>query len=116
MFTRIFSPALLVLLAACGKTAGTADEKVTQAAPSDRVECAVAKNQLTADCAIERQGNAITVRHADGSFRRFEIDAQGKFGAADGAEEVSGQKNSDGSVDVTIGDRHYRFGPGQLQP
>lgn len=112
MSLRISSLAALVALAACAK----GEDKVASAAPGDRVECAVANDRMSSDCAIERSGNTITVRHADGSFRRFEIDTEGKFGAADGAEEVAGRRNADGSVDVSIGDRRYRFGPGQLTP
>jgi hypothetical protein len=114
MFLRTSSIALLLSLAGCGS--GTVAKQVADAPVADRVECAVTQGPLAADCAIERQGEAITVRHADGSFRRFEIDAAGKFGAADGAEEVAGRRNSDGSVDVSIGDRRYRFAAKQLTP
>ncbi len=113
MSMRISSFMPLLALAACGKGA---PDPVAQAPASDRVECGVEQATLAANCAIERQGGAVTVRHSDGSFRRFEIDATGKFGAADGAEEVAGRRNADGSIDVTISDRHYRFGAGQLKP
>ncbi len=112
MSTQISNLAMLLVLAACSK----GEDKVAQAPAADRVQCAVDQGRLAADCAIERQGGTITVRHSDGSFRRFEIDAAGQFGAADGAEEVSGRRNADGSVDVMIGERRYRFGPDQLKP
>jgi len=114
MFLRISSLAGLVALAGCGSS-DTVSKQVADAPASDRVECAVGKAALASDCAIERDGRTITVRHSDGSFRRFEIDAAGKFGAADGADEVAGKRDGDGSVDVSIGDRRYRFGADQLK-
>lgn len=112
MFLRTSSVALVLALAACGK----GDDKVASAPAADRVECAVAQGSMAVDCAMERDGQLITVRHSDGSFRRFEIDAAGKFGAADGAEEVAGKRSADGSVGVSIGERRYRFNASQLRP
>lgn len=115
MLLRISSLAVLALLAACDG-GSTVAKQVADAPDADRVECATGPDALAKACAIERDGNAITVRHADGSFRRFEIDAKGQFGTADGAEEVAGSRAPDGHVDVMIGDRRYRFAPGQLTP
>jgi hypothetical protein len=113
MSLRIFSTAALLLLAACSKNA---PDPVAEAKPEDRVQCARGNVALATDCAVARDGNLFTVRHADGGFRRFEIDENGDFGSADGAEDVSGSRLSDGSVDVRIGDAHYRFAPTQLAP
>lgn len=113
MFLRTSSLALAALMTACG-SGPSVPQQVADAPAADRVDCAIGTVALAKDCALERVGETITVRHTDGSFRRFEIDAKGQFGAADGAEEVSGKRSADGSVDVTIGDRRYRFGPGQL--
>ncbi len=114
MSLRISSFALLTVLAGCGSTPDT--KQVTDAPAADRVACAAGPGRLSDDCAMERDGSSVIVRHADGSFRRFEVDAAGTFGAADGAEEVSGRRQADGSVDVLIGDRRYRFLRGQLKP
>ncbi len=113
MFLRISSLALAALLASCG-SGSSVPKQIADAPDADRVDCAIGEGALARDCALERTGETITVRHADGSFRRFEIDAKGQFGSADGAEEVAGKRGADGSVDVSIGERRYRFGPGQL--
>jgi hypothetical protein len=113
MSLRIFSASALLLLAACSEKA---PDPVAQADPADRVQCAIGDAALAPDCAVARDGNLFTVRHADGSFRRFEIDENGDFGAADGAEDVTGSRLPDGSVDVRIGEAHYRFAPAQLTP
>lgn len=63
-----------------------------------------------------RDGEIVTVQHRDGSFRRFEIDADGRLGSADGAEQVAGRREADGTVTVRIGDATYRFAAGQLFP
>lgn len=110
MFLRIFSAALL-MLAACSKGA---PDPVAAAKSEDRVECATGAAVLAKDCAVDVTGNTLTVRHADGSFRRFEIDANGDFGTADGADDVTGNRLSDGTIDVRVGEAHYRFAPGQL--
>jgi hypothetical protein len=115
MSLRISSLALVALIAGCGSSPSL-PQQVADAPASDRVDCAIGKGALAQDCALERVGPVVTVRHADGSFRRFEIDTKGQFGAADGAEEVSGKRGADGSVDVAIGDRRYRFAAGQLKP
>jgi hypothetical protein len=115
MFLRISSLAMLTLLSGCGSNS-TVSQQVADAPANDRVECAIGAAPLTKDCAIERNSGTITVRHADGSFRRFEVDAKGQFGAADGAEEIAGQRSPDGSVAVSIGDRRYRFASTQLTP
>lgn len=113
MSLRTFSVSALLLLAACSKTA---PDPVAEAEPADRVQCAIGDAALAADCAVARDGNIFTVRHADGAFRRFEIDENGDFGSADGAEDVTGSRMPDGSVDVRIGDAHYRFTAEQLAP
>jgi hypothetical protein len=113
MSLRTFSTAALLLLAACSKSA---PDPVTEAKPENRVQCAMGEAALAADCAVSRDASIFTVRHADGGFRRFEIDENGDFGSADGAEDVTGSRLSDGSVDVRIGDAHYRFTAEQLAP
>lgn len=113
MSLRISSLASLLLLGACG-SGSSVPKQIADAPEADRVDCAIGDGTLKKDCALERVGETITVRHPDGSFRRFEVDAKGQFGAADGAEEVAGKRAADSSVEVSIGDRRYRFGPGQL--
>jgi hypothetical protein len=113
MFLRIFSFSVALMLVGCSKPAET---PVGAAKPEDRVACAIGDSELAADCLIERAGSSVVVRHSDGSFRRFEIDTDGKIGSADGADDVEGKREADGSVDFRIGDAHYRFAPGQLKP
>jgi hypothetical protein len=113
MSLRIFSAAALLLAAACSKGA---PDPVAQAKPDNLVQCAFGGAAMAPDCAVSRDGSIYTVRHNDGAFRRFEIDENGDFGSADGAEGVTGTRMSDGSVDVRIGNAHYRFAPTQLAP
>jgi hypothetical protein len=113
MFLRIFSIIIVLGLAGCGQSS---ENPVTTANATDRIACATGDNALVMDCAMERDGAMITVRHRDGSFRRFEVDANGQFGSADGADEVTGSRREDGTIDVRLSDIHYRFATDQLQP
>jgi hypothetical protein len=108
---RIFSLVLLSVISGCSAQGGNV---VAEAKGEDRILCAIGDAQLVDDCAIERTKDVVTVRHIDGSFRRFEIQADGTIATADGADELVAKEMNDGATDVRIGDAHYRFAAEQL--
>ena len=103
---RIYSLGLLLAIAGCGEQAKTV---VAEAKAEDRVLCAIGDAQLVDDCAIERSAETLTVRHADGSFRRFERQADGSLATADGADQLMATRMGDGTTEAKVGDAHYRF-------
>jgi hypothetical protein len=107
MFLRIFSAAILLALAACsGKSAEEVD------ANAERIACALndAKT-FTSACALERTiqngKSTLIIRHPDGSFRRFEVQADGhSLATTDGADAVEVMHNGKDS-EITVADDHY---------
>ena len=77
------------------------------------IECALGPGMaFVRDCTIERsqQGglHRMLVRHPDGGFRRFEVDADNNIVAADGAE--SAQVALSGAIaQVSVGEDRYRI-------
>jgi hypothetical protein len=66
------------------------------------------------DCLIERKGDMLTMRHADGGFRRFRVLADGRgLEAADGAEPATLRISGQGQIEVTAGHDRYRL-PAQI--
>lgn len=69
---------------------------------------------MTRDCTVERSsspdGVTLTLRNADGRFRRLLItrDGQGVI-AADGAEPAVVRMGGDREIDVMVGGDHYRL-------
>ncbi len=109
MFLRISSAALLIALAACsGKSAEQAE------AGAERIACALADAKtFTSACEVERTSqngkNNVIVRHPDGSFRRFEVLADGhSLATTDGADPVEVTANGR-DTEITVGDDHYLF-------
>jgi hypothetical protein len=110
MFMRIFSVAVMLTLAGCGSQPAF-ENKVEQAKPDDRIECAIGGAQdFTRSCALER-GNrtALTLRHEDGGFRRLTLESDGTIDTADGADAITVQTLSDGRTEVTVGGDRYRL-------
>ena len=103
MSLRIFSAALLLALAACSKE--TTPDPVASAAADNRIDCATGNAPLTKDCAVEQSGDVMTIRRADGSFRRLIVTADGQIEAADGADAADVQ--ADGTV--RVGEDRYRL-------
>lgn len=110
MSLRIFSPGLVLALAACTPAP---EDKVATAAPDDRIECALGgATEFTRGCAVERgEGTMLIIRHADGGFRRIDLAADGTITAADGSDEPGGKMLPDGRFDLALGSDRYRLPP-----
>lgn len=108
--------AALALLAGCGGEAPTArnqSDGAADAAPVDdgKADCALAGSGAWAhDCAVERAGDMLTLRHPDGGFRRFRVLADGRgLEAADGAEAAKLSIMDDKRIEVVVGADRYRL-------
>ena len=121
MSSRISNLALAVLLAACGgppEQVADGSESVAQGtgtpteAPVEQIACGA---DLTARCTVERTaidgGEMLTLRDADGGFRRLRIGADGGIAAADGAEPAAIVARGATGTEVAIGDMRYRLPP-----
>lgn len=99
---------LCLALAACGKPAPGSGQ---EADGGRNVECAIgAKADWTHDCVVQRDGDMLTLRHADGGFRRFTIVRDGRgLVPADGAEEAGIRIVGDGQIELTVADARYRL-------
>lgn len=61
-------------------------------------------------CSVDQRGDLVTLRHADGGFRRFQIVKDGRgLMAADGAEVATLSIVGKGLVEVHIGADRYRI-------
>jgi hypothetical protein len=96
-------------LLAAGCDRGAESGSLAGAASDERIECRVS-DEWARDCAVEREGDVLTIRHADGGFRRLRILTDGRgLEAADGAEGakvtiIDGQR-----IEVTVGAESYRL-------
>lgn len=116
-----------LLLAGCdggGVPGGAGDNRTATSsgpasAPVDdgHVDCAIGGGaQWTRDCLIEQQGDMLTIRHADGGFRRFRIVTDGRgVVPADGAEAAVVRVDGDRWIAVTVGQDLYRL-PATIAP
>lgn len=122
MSLRISSLILLAALAGCnGKPKGATSlaEAEQQAAASraedGRVSCATnGGDSFAEDCSIEQSagpdGTILTIRHADGGFRRLAIAKDGRgVIAADGADPAVVVPLAEGLIEVRIGGDRYRL-------
>lgn len=77
------------------------------------IECAIgAGANWTGHCPVERHGDLLTIRHADGGFRRFLIIQGGRsIMPADGAEESSSRRVEGDRIELSIGEDRYRLPP-----
>ncbi len=122
MSTRIFSIALVALLAGCGESA--TDTKVlaraeanqsVEAADDGRIQCAVAGAKAFARvCELDREETAagliLTIRHPDGGFHRLRVTKDGHgVVAADGAEPAVVTIVAPDEIEVALGDDTYRL-------
>lgn len=122
---RTSCASILLALASCG---GTATEQVAEQPPGDtasseaatrengeRIACAPNNaSQMERTCMVERsqtsEGAVLTVRHADGGFRRLLVVEDGRgLVAADGAQPAEVTLVSDDEIEVTIGPDRYRL-------
>lgn len=120
MSTRA-APLLLLSLAACGpSTADQATLAKVEAAQQEgieedgRVRCARGSEALANDCTIERtagkDGLILTIRHADGAFRRLLVTRDGRgVVAADGAEPARVTVLSANRIAVAIAADRYEL-------
>ena len=109
-------------LAACGREQPGAAETAVRGddRPVLQIPCAKGAAPLVADCTIEQtrrpDGVVLTIRHADGGFRRLRVTADGRgVAAADGAERARVTLAKAGSIDVALGTDRYRL-PATMQP
>jgi hypothetical protein len=114
MSTRTSSAALTLLLLLAGCQVREEGERQAGAADDDAIECALdGAARFERVCAVERAeldgGRALTVRHPDGGFRRFNVLTDGHgLAAADGADEAKTTIEGDTLV-VTVDNDRYRF-------
>ncbi|WP_242137167.1 hypothetical protein [Sphingomonas sp. TREG-RG-20F-R18-01] len=116
MFTRISSLVLsALLLAGCGEREGDHTVRAQQNAELPTVFCAHGgTSQLVRACTIERMqtqsGVVLTLRHADGAFRRLLVTHDGRgVIAADGAQQAVVRVLGAGEVEVGVGGDRYRL-------
>ena len=110
----------LALLAAC---AGSSDPNAPQGngaaapppgQPDNRIECQPAgaasfERAGTVDVADTSHGPVLTIRKADGGFRRLLVAPDGAISAADGAEAAHIISRGAGAVEVEIGGDRFRL-------
>ena len=117
---RVFLFAPFALLAACG---GSPDPNAPQGIgaaapppgqPDNRIDCRprgapVFARACTVDGADSPQGRVLTIRKADGGFRRLLVAPDGRISAADGAEAAHIISRGAGAVEVEIGGDRFRL-------
>lgn len=98
--------ALLAILPACNGWKANGSGKGEKA-----VECAIGAGALwTRSCPVERSGDLLILRHANGGFRRFRLVSDGRgLTSADGAEEASVMITGKNEIELAIGDDRYRL-------
>jgi hypothetical protein len=117
---RLFLLAPLALLAAC---AGSSDPNAPQGngaaapppgQPDNRIECrpagaAAFERACTVDGVDSPRGRVLTIRKADGGFRRLLVASDGRISAADGAQAAHIVWRGAGATEVEIGGDHFRL-------
>lgn len=117
---RIAAAALALLVAACGPAEPVAQPTNGAAAPAagvpdNRIECRVAgaaafERACSVTAADSPRGRVLTVRKADGGFRRLLVTRDGRgVAAADGAERADVTMLDDGRIEVEIGGDRFRL-------
>lgn len=108
---RIAGAGLLCLaLAACDGGGTTGDAAIKGGGPGV-ADCAIGANAgWSRSCAVERDGGILTIRHADGGFRRFHIMKDGRgLATVDGAEQAAVAVIGKGQIELTVGEDRYRL-------
>lgn len=104
-------------LAACQRPladGGTAAEGGVAAGGTDKVPCARGSGALAPTCAVDRgklgDDLVLTIRHADGAFRRLIVARDGRgVIAADGAEPAKVTVLGPDRIAVAIGNDRYEL-------
>jgi hypothetical protein len=120
---RSLSLAPLFLLAACGGSADPAAPQGNGAAapppgqPDNRIECQPAgatafERACTVDSAESPRGRMLTIRKADGGFRRLLLGRDGEISAADGAQPAHVIARGAAGTEVEIGGDRFRLAAG----
>lgn len=118
MSMRIYKPgrlshapvALLLLLAACSPEAARKDTPVAGSAGAAIACRSGGESGMRPLCAVERQGDIVTLRMPAGGFRRLRIVADGRgLIAADGAAPAHVTPVPPAWIDVTVENDHYRL-------
>ncbi|KEQ53468.1 putative uncharacterized protein precursor [Sphingobium chlorophenolicum] len=93
---------LCLALAACGRSSNLAGQET--------ISCAIGVGAAWRDdCPVERARDLLTVRHADGGFRRFRIVHDGRgVVPADGAERADIRIAGKDAIELSIGQDRYR--------
>ena len=113
--------ASLAMLAACGSAEpsnlqGNGAAAPPPGEPDNRIECRPAgvasfARVCTLDSAPTARGNMLTIRKADGGFRRLIETNDGHFLAADGAQQAHAIPLQDRRTEVEIGGDRFRIPP-----
>ena len=120
---RRLLPLLLPLLASCGSRPAVESNGAAapeQGAPDNRIDCRpVGQAGFERTCTVERadspEGRIITIRKADGGFRRLRMTNDGTgVAAADGAEQAHVSILPDQRIEVEIGGDRFRL-PARVQ-
>ena len=106
MSLRIFSAALFLVVAGCGKIVRDKDETP--------VSCALnSQSAFTDDCWTLPTGRGdgwtMTIHHPDGGFRRLAVDSKGVISAADGASATVVRPLPGGGTEHVIDGDRYRL-------
>ena len=117
----LLAPALL--LAACGGPADPPAAPTNGAAapepgaPDNRIECQPAgagafERACTVEAGETPRGRVLTIRKADGGFRRLLVGRDGRISAADGAEPARVETTGSAGAQVEIGGDRFRLPAG----
>lgn len=102
---------LLPLVVACDGQEQIAN--MVEARSPDSRPCVMTMGAGTAPdqpCTAEKTGDILTIRHADGGFRRFRVLTDGRgLESADGAEPATVRLVDHGHIEVDAGDTRYRL-------
>ncbi|HYD13323.1 MAG TPA: hypothetical protein VEC11_10795 [Allosphingosinicella sp.] len=116
--------AALLLLAACGGAPADPPASPTNGAaappagePDNRIECrpagaAAFERACTVEIAEGPRGRVLTIRKADGGFRRLLVGRDGRISAADGAEAANVTPRGPAGTEVEIGGDRFRLPAG----
>ena len=100
--------------------AKAADQRAGTEGRSDAIECAIGGGAFARSCTMESrersEGLTVTIRNAEGGFRRLLLPRDGRGAiAADGAEPATVTVLADGRAEVAIAGDRYRL-PAAIGP